>query len=80
MKGDFIFWFWRVTLPCTAIASILELWMGWRLSMRGYKRRWWDIALYWRMAPKYGWSRLPWLLSTGTVLLGFAALPFLISK
>jgi hypothetical protein len=80
VKSDFIFWFWRVTLPCTIIASIIELWMAWRLTMRGLRRHWWDTTLYWRVAPQYGWSRLPWLLSMGIVLLGFAALLFLPSK
>jgi hypothetical protein len=76
VKGDFIFWFWHVTLPCTVVASILEGWMISRLRIRGYKRRWWDVTLYWRMAPKLGWSRFPVILSNGIILFGFAALLF----
>jgi hypothetical protein len=76
VKGDFIFWFSHVTFPCTAMASILESWIMWRLRTRGYTRRWWGVKLYWRVAPKLGWSRLPVILSNGIVTCGFAALLF----
>jgi hypothetical protein len=73
-KGDIIFWFWHVALPRTVIASFLELWMRWRLEQHGYQRRWWDVALYGRVAPAKGWSRFPLVVSLGIVLFGFAAL------
>jgi hypothetical protein len=76
VKGDFNFWFSHVTFPCTVIASILESWMILRLRARGYERRWWDATLYWRVAPKLGWSRFPFMLSMGIVLCGFAVLLF----
>ena len=76
MKGDFNFWFSHVTFPCTVVASILESWIVWRLNIHGYRRPWWDVTLYWRTAPKLGWSRVPFILSVSIVLGGFAALLF----
>ena len=46
MRGDVIFWFWGITVPCTVVASVLELWMRWRLAIDGYRKRVWDVTLY----------------------------------
>jgi hypothetical protein len=80
VRSSIEFWFWRVSIPCAAIANVLAFWVFARLKSVGYKRRWWkmeDFKLYetyWRIAPEHSWSRLPLIAAVGIFLLGVAAL------
>ncbi len=67
-------WLWAVTMLFAGIANAFAFWVFARLDSAGYPRRWWRMedfrlySVYWKLAPKQGWSRLP-LIGAGAALL-----------